>query len=66
MFIDFEYCCYNYRAFDIGDYLSESQFYYMTNPTYLYYEPGVVPYDVINDFLKVYSLVYLFGDIPEN
>lgn len=54
-FIDFEYSAYNYRAFDIANFIVESSFDYM-NPNPPFYFIGSHPDDeVINDFIKYYS-----------
>jgi len=36
------------------------------NPPYYFCEPGPVPSESIDDFLVVYSLVYLFGNLNED
>lgn len=63
--IDFEYCTYNFRAYDIANFVSESLFDY-TKPDapYFYYYPEKRDTDEqIRDMIKYYTL---FSAFPKN
>jgi thiamine kinase-like enzyme len=60
VFIDFEYSGYNYRAFDIGNYFTESNYDYTNpNPPFFSLKPEPVTDSIIEDFLSIYVLSQL-------
>lgn len=56
MIIDFEYCAYNYRAFDMANHFLEWTYDYSNNRfPYFYYHPSNYPTEQqIDDFLTIY------------
>lgn len=56
-FIDYEYTCYNYRAFDIANYFIESMIdYEVSEPPYFTVIPGLPNMNKILRFVQVYAL----------
>lgn len=57
-FIDFEYCGYNYVAFDIANFMNESHFNYSVteDPFYELVRPNVFSKDDIIDFVRHYVI----------
>ena len=57
VFIDFEYCGYNYQTFDIANYFNESQYDYdYPHDPYFLKEDGIIDPKEMEEFINVYIL----------
>lgn len=60
-FIDFEYSCFNYRTYDLANYLLESIFNYdVTEPPYFSLNKEPISIELIEDVMRHYALRYLY------
>ena len=61
IFIDFEYCSYNFRGYDIGNFLIERTFdYNYEKPPYFFHDFKNYPEE---DFIKEFATFYTFFDL---